>query len=263
MTRHYYYLILLIFCVISCSPEDTTPGINIDISDELQVELWEILDESQRMLELRVTTIETLDCENYSISYNLSQPGISTTVSINNILPPHECIPGTAPASNQINLGHFQDGEYPIQVNLKNNEITNLGRLIVKPRYYQLEMETNHGIFIPWNILKTVPENLVWGYLTIEDANSEDQNVILETFNNRIAPWTEVISLSQGEYGYFKIENGIPSAITDQRETITENLFLLEQTGTQTELKDALNDMRIEFGNQVSVNVFLSDGSSL
>ncbi len=265
MTRHYsYYLYLLFFlCITACQPENTDPDINIDISDELKIELWEVLDQSQRMLELRVTTLETLDCENYSISYTLNQTGNSSTVSINNILPPHECIPGSAPAANQINLGHFQDGEYPIQLNLTNNEITNIGRLTVKPRYYQVEMESNHGIFIPWKTLKTVPENLVWGYLTIDNVDSEEQNVIFEEFNTRIAPWTEVIGLSQGEYGYFKIENGNPSSIKDQQETITQNIFLLEQTGTRMELIEALNTIRSEFGNQVSISAFLSDGSTI
>lgn len=265
MTRHYYYYLylLLFLCITSCQPEDTNPDINIDISDELQIELWEVLDGSERMLELRVTTIETLDCKNYSISYDLNQPGNSTTISINNILPPHECIPGIAPASNQINLGYLEEGEYPIQLNLTNNEITNLGRLIVRPRYYQLVMETEHGIFLPWDVLKTVPENLVWGYLTIDDANTSEQNVIFEAFNNSMAPWTEVIGLSQGEYGYFKIENGNPTTIKDQEETITENIFLFEQTSTRLELKDALENMRSELGNQVSIKAFLSDGSTL
>lgn len=265
MTRHYYYYLylLLLLCITACQPEDTNPDINIDISDELQVELWEVLDESQRMLELRVTTLETLDCENYSISYALTQPGNSTSVSINNILSPHECISGNAPAFDQISLGNFQEGEHPIQINLRNNEITNIGQLIVRPRYYQLEMETHHGIFLPWNILKTVPEDLVWGYLTIDDANTTEQNLIFEEFNIRIAPLTEVIGLSQGEYGYFKIESGNPIAIKDQQETITKNIFLFQQNSTRAELKEALDSMRIEFGNQVSIKTFLSDGSSL
>lgn len=265
MTRYcYYYLFLLLFLGISaCQTADIDPDINIDISDELQVELWEVLDESQRMLELRVTTLETLDCENYSISFALTQSGNSSTVSINNIVPPHECIPGIAPASNQINLGYFQEGEHPIHLNLRNNEITNHGKLIIKPRFYQLEMESDHGIFIPWDILKKVPEDLVWGYLTIEDADAAEQITILEEFHTRIAPWTETIGLSQGAYGYFTIENGIPTVIKDRQDTVTENLFLFEQMGNRVELIEAINNMRNEFGSQVSINAFLSDGSVL
>jgi len=256
-----YFCYLLLLCLSACQPDDTTPDVNIDISDELQIELWEILDTDERILELKVTTIEDLDCENYSISYSLDQTGTSSIVSINNILPPHECISGAAPASNEIKLGHFPEGDYPIQLNLKNNEIINVGRLKVKPRFYELEMESDYGIYLPGKILKTVPEDLFWGYLTIEE--SVDQNSILEAFNDRIAPWTEDIGLSQGEYGYFRIENGTASLIKDQKEIITENIFLFKQTGTRNQVKAALDDFRSEFPSEVSIKVFLSDGSFL
>lgn len=264
MTRHYYYYCCYAFLFLfltACQPDEANPDVNIDISDELQVELWEILDANQRMLEFRVTTLEDLDCENYSISFTLNQTATRSMISINNILPPHECIPGIAPASNQISLGHFPEGDYPIELNLKNNEIINIGRLKVKPRFYELEMESDHGIYLPWKILKTVPNDILWGYLSIEE--STDQNAILEEFNTRIAPWTEDIGLSQGEYGYFKIENGAASSINDQQTTITENIFLFKQTGTRNELKTVLDDLRSEFPNQLSIKVFLSDGSFL
>lgn len=261
MTRQYYFYLLLLLCITACKPEDSTPDVNIDISDELRIELWEVLDASERMLELRVTTLEDLDCENYSISYTLNQPGNSSIISINNILPPHECIPGIAPASNEINLDHIPEGDHYIELNLKNNEITNVGRLKVKPRFYELEMESDYGIHLPWKILKTVPEELIWGYLTIDD--SADQNAIFDEFNSRIAPWTETIGLSQGEYGYFKIESGSAAVVKDQEETITENIFLFKQVGERTELKAILDDMRAEFSNQVSFRIFLSDGSFL
>lgn len=263
MTRPYYYYFLLFFCLTACQPDDTTPDINIDISDELRIELWEILDANQRMLELRVSTLEELDCENYSISFNLNQTASRSAVSINNILPPHECIPGTAPASNQIELGHFLEGDYAIELNLKNNDITNIGRLKIKPRFYELDMESDYGIYLPWKILKTVPEDLVWGYLTIEE--SADENTILDEFNTRITPWTETVGLSSGNYGYFNVENGTANEIKDQdqNETITNNLFLLKEVGVRTELKAALDDLRSEFGNQATIKVFSSDGSFL
>jgi len=260
MTRHCYYVFLLLF-LTACQPENTDPDVNIDISDELQIELWEVLDASQRMLELHVMTLEDLDCENYSISFSMNQLGNSTVISINNILPPHECDPGVAPASNQIEMGYFPEGEYPIQLNLKNNEIINLGQLNVRPRFYELTMESDYGIYLPWDILKTVPDDLIWGSINMEDA--ADENLILEEFDNKLGPWTEDIGLSQGEYGYFKIENGTASSIKDQRETITENIFLLKQTGTQEELKTALDDLRSKFPNQISIKAFLSDGSFL
>lgn len=261
MTCHYYCYLLLFLCLTACQPDNLNPDVNIDISDELQVELWEVLDANQRMLELRVTTLEDLDCENYSISYTLNQTGNGSIISINNIIPPHECMTGLAPASNQINLGHFPEGDHSIQLNLKNNEIINLGQLKVKPRIYELEMESHYGIYFPWRILKTVPEDLLWGYLTIED--SEDQDAILAEFNNRLATETEDIGLSQGEYGYFKIASGNASSIKDQGKTITDNIFLFKQIGTRTELKTILDDMRNEFSGQLTIRVFLSDGSFL
>ncbi len=265
MTRYSFYLLslLLLLGISACQPADIEPDINIDISDELQIELWEVLDQSQRMLELRVTTLETLDCENYSISFALNQTVNNAIVSINNIVPPHECISGSAPASDQINLGHFQDGDHAIQLNLRNNEIVNLGKLIVRSDFYQLEMESNYGISIPWDYFKKVPENLIWGYLTINDTDITEQNLVLEAFNNRMDPWTEVIGLSSGLYGYFTIENEIPIAVKDKKNTITKNLFLFKETGTRVELIEAINDLRNEFGNLASINMFLSDGSVL
>jgi len=261
MTRPYYCYLLLFFFLTACQPDDTTPDVNIDISDELRIELWEVLDASQRMLELRVSTLEELDCENYSISFNLNQTASRSMVSINNILPPHECISGTAPASNQIELGHFPEGDHAIELNLKNNEIINIGRLRIKPRSYELDMESDYGIYLPWKILKTVPEDLLWGYLTIEEA--ADQNTILDEFHARIASWTESVGLSQGNYGYFNIENGTASEIKDQNETITNNIFLLKEMGSRTDLKAALNNLRSELGDQASIRVFSSDGSFL
>jgi len=202
-----------------------------------------------------------LDCENYSISFSLNQVRNSPVISINNILPPHECVVGSAPASNQIEMGYFPEGEYPIQLNLKNSEIINLGQLKVKPRFYELVMESDYAIHLPWTLLKTVPDNIVWGYLTMEET--ADKDAILEEFQNSIAPWTEEIGLSQGQYGYFEIESGTASSIYDQQDTITENIFLLKQTGSQAELKTALDDLRRQFPNQVLIRAFLSDGGFL
>jgi len=168
---------------------------------------------------------------------------------------------GSAPASNQIEMGYFPEGEYPIQLNLKNSEIINLGQLKVKPRFYELVMESDYAIHLPWTLLKTVPDNIVWGYLTMEET--ADKDAILEEFQNSIAPWTEEIGLSQGQYGYFEIESGTASSIYDQQDTITENIFLLKQTGSQAELKTALDDLRRQFPNQVLIRAFLSDGGFL
>ena len=263
MIRHYYYAFFFFLTVFltACQSEDTNPDIIIDISDELQIELWEVLDNSQRMLQVRVSTLEELDCENYSISFSLNQAGNNTVLSIDNILAPDECTPGLAPASNQIEIGHFSEGEYPIQLNLKNNEIVNFGQLIVDPNSYRIAMESDYGIYLPWRLLKTVPDELVWGYLTVDDA--ADETFIVEEFNSRLVPWTEATELTEGEYGYFNIENGTVASINDQQEIITDNIFLLKQTGTQAELQTTLDNLRSEFPGQVSISAFLSDGSSL
>jgi len=188
MTRPYFYFLLFLgLFITSCQPDEVSPEININISDELQIELWEVLDPNQRELELRVSTLELLGCENYSISFSSYQTTNNSIISINNIVSPNECVTGQAPASSQVDLGQFSEGDHSIELNLKDSEITNLGLLKVRQNFYELEMESDHGIFLPWKVLNSVPEDLLWGYLIFEE--NADQVAIIEAFNTRMAPW--------------------------------------------------------------------------
>ena len=202
MTRPYFYYCLFLILALSlttCQPDEVSQEININISDELKVELWEVLSPSQRELELRVSTLEDLDCENYSLSFSFYQSINNSIISINNIVSPPECIPGVAPAFNQVDIGHFLEGDHSIELNLKDSEITNLGLLKVRQNFYELEMESDHGFYLPWKVLNRVPDDLIWGYLTMEET--ADQNAILEEFNTRMAPLVDNTILFDGEYG--------------------------------------------------------------
>jgi len=263
MTRPYFYFSVFLFFslfITACQPDETSPEIRINISDELKVELWEVLSPTQRMLELRVSTLEELDCENYSLSFSLNQTINNSIVSINNIDPPSECIIGQAPASSQIDIGRFQEGDHSIELNLKDSEITNLGLLKVRQNFYELEMESDHGFYLPWKVLNKIPEDLIWGYLTIE--GSADQTAILEEFNTKIAPLVDNIILFDGEYGYFEVEDRRAIAIKDQDNTISQNIFLFKRTGTPNNVKAVLDNLRSDFSDQFTYRVIFSDGSS-
>ena len=261
MIRPYFYVLLFLgLFLTSCQPDEVSPEININISDELQIELWEVLDRNQRMLELRVSTFEQLDCENYSIAFSSYQTINNSVISINNIVAPNQCVTGQAPATNQVDLGQFSEGDHSIELNLKDSEITNLGLLKVRENFYELEMESDHGIFLPWKVLNSVPEDLLWGYLTFEE--NADQEAIIEAFNTRMAPWIDNIILFDGEYGYFNVENRRAIAIKDRQETISENLFVFKQAGPSVEIKAVLDGLRSDFSEQFKVRVLFSDGSS-
>jgi hypothetical protein len=261
MTRPYFYFLLFLgLFITSCQPDEVSPEININISDELQIELWEVLDPNQRELELRVSTLELLGCENYSISFSSYQTTNNSIISINNIVSPNECVTGQAPASSQVDLGQFSEGDHSIELNLKDSEITNLGLLKVRQNFYELEMESDHGIFLPWKVLNSVPEDLLWGYLIFEE--NADQVAIIEAFNTRMAPWIDNIILFNGEYGHFNVENRRVIEIKDRQKTISENLFVFKQTGPSIEIKAVLDDLRSDFSEQFSFRVLFSDGSS-
>ena len=262
MKRFGCLFVVFALFLFSCQKDAGNSTLNINISDEIQLELWEALSVNQRFLHLRLSTIDDLECENYTISYSVNTADQRISVSINDLIAPTVCIPGMAPGTGLISLGAVDPNLYTIEINLKNNQIINKGILNVFSDKIKLDMQTDYGIQFPYTTLLRMPENTIWGYIDFMD-NSADEEAIGQDIYETLGPLTNTLVLPSGEYGHFKIiDQNIESIKIDHADR-NENVFLLEQTATKTEFESALEEIRNRYDSALSVHLFFSDGSSL
>lgn len=255
------FVVMVVF-LTACQKDSDQSVLNINISDEIQMNLWEALSSNQRYFQFRLRTLDDLDCENYIISHELNVHDQRISISLNDLIVPSECVPGAAPGTGLVSMGGMEPGTYNIEINLKNNEIINEGLLIFSDNSIMLDMQTDHGIDFPYTTLLRVPEQTIWGYVEFLDAAADTETIKMEIYE-MLQPLTTTLILPSGEYGHFSVADRRIESVKTGDTDIVEALFLLKQTATTDELRSALSDIRSRYDSSVAIHLYLSDGSTL
>lgn len=223
---------------------------------EVKLHKFENLANDPRLLFFVFETTNNYECLNYPIRYENSTSAGNIDVRLIDIEKTDYCLTAAGPATAEVNLGNYQTGSYPVKITVGNVETS--GELHVTNAQYILHLSNPQKITMASDTLNRVPDSFIWGFAAWNDSTDF---LIVETFvdsleNSGAAP----ISIMQGEYGYFKIdqENEIePLEVSNWSHSIN---FYYKFDESEAVLKDLVYHYYLSYYPKMFAYIRTSDG---
>ena len=210
--------------------------------------------------QFKTSSIEQYDCQNYELDANAYRFNSFIQFTIRDLIQPSECETGMAPAKNTSSIGFLPNGDYNVQISLKNT-ISNQGKLQVTADAFTLKMESLDGIELASTELKRIPAKSIWGYVGYQ--NKDEVGNQPELFIQDLKNSSLTINLPQGEYGYFKIENNGQLILNPPPKFTFFQTFLFKYDKNLQELESLLEAYRMGPANgKMEIKVFTWEGES-
>jgi hypothetical protein len=200
-----YTLLLLAYGLVffeSCSGLNAKEII-VDVDKEFTVQPWERLDESGGGLQLNIATLKNEECGGTGINYDARIISNKVRVTLINLAFPSNC--GTvAPARDTVKMPTLQSNTtYDLEINLK-DVVTNKGKLVVEDGRFTVNMVNENGIVMQSKQVLRVPQNAFWGIVANDNGSDKAATQMIDSLKTIATP----ISMTNGDYGYFSVDNG-------------------------------------------------------
>ena len=186
----------------SCSGLNSKEVI-VDVNKEFTIQPWERLDEFGGGLQLNVATLKNEECGGTSINYGITTTTNKISITLNNLAYPLTC-GTTAPARDTLKMPVLQaNTAYDLNINLK-DVVFNKGKLTMDDAKFTIAMTNEDGIVMQSKQILRVPQNAFWGILANDNGNDKVATQMLDSLKTVATP----ISMTNGDYGYFSVDNG-------------------------------------------------------
>ena len=248
------YLCLLLGA-LSCDKDPVFPAI-VDIPLTFQIEMDELLQAGSRPFLFNLKSVEELDCTNYAIDHVLYQESnlIHLTLKDWDLIEP--CEPGYGIATEVLNLGILQPGEFQIVITLQ-EVVRNEGMLIVSPEHYSIRMETSYGLLFKPNDLFRIPNETIWGGVY---PQSDSLSALADDFLSELDAMVESETFTPGVYGPFEIQADQSIEMDDLPEGGDGHNFVYKYQGSRAELIDLVSNYRTLGGDDLHIYLFDVEG---
>lgn len=240
---------------LSCNKDLDLPVV-VDIPAAFQISMNENLQPGQRPLKVELTSLEVLDCTNYSIDYHLDQGSKKIHLTINDWGLNEPCEPGSGVAKEELNLGFLPDGDYKLLISLK-DVVQNDGVLLVRPEHYSIRMETANGILVDPGTLNRLPENTIWGGVF---PRVDSVQTLGESFLGGLESIVGPETFSPGIYSSFEINADGKVILHGIDEKGAGSTFVFHFTGNRADLVDLVEYYRFHGDGDLMIYVFDEDG---
>jgi len=248
-----FFLSSLLFCSYSCkTDEDNLPAV-VDIPAAFRVQMEEKFQPGDRPLEVALSSVEVLDCTNFTIDYELDQSSLAFLLAIKDFVLSEPCEPGLGVATNRISLGILKPGQYELVISLK-DVIRNTGLLIVHPESYSILLETKDGLIVSPNPLCRVPDKAIWGGVFPKTDSLEQ---LAQDFLSDLRALSQPLSPAPGKYTPFVIEKDLSLTLTQPKAPGDGETFIYRFTGDRNDLADLVENYRTAGGEELVI--ILSD----
>lgn len=192
--------------VSTCKLDNLDDPIIIPVLDEeFTLDLWENLGpDATAGLVVNIESTTEQPCLNTSVSSRYERSGATASLTLYDIVAPEVCDPGIAPALGMESLQDLAAGIYTLKVAIK-DIVTNTGKLVVTPNYYEVQMDQEVGIKWLHEELRRIPATTVWGYLTYTTPAQRDYAAAW--LSSTLSANSQPANLADGYYGYFEVSN--------------------------------------------------------
>lgn len=207
MTMHHRIIFLLIIVsgLTTCKKETLEPTIIVaNIEREFVIGYVEKFSKTGRLLQFEVSTTNNQPCGNYTVKTSWQQSPSLLSLNIDGISKSIDCIGNAAVAKGFSTAQNLYEGSWPIDIKIQ-NIIRNPGKLSISKGSYQLILESTHGISLIQKELKQIPNGSLWGFISYKPEYAATARVFIEDLKKL----TKNNLLSDGEYGYFTVQNEV------------------------------------------------------
>ncbi len=175
----------------------------VDVDKEFTVQPWERLDEFGGGLQFNIATLKNEECGGTGINYDARIVNNKVKVTLLNLTSPSNC-GAIAPARDTVKMPAMSaNTTYDLELNLK-DVVSNTGKLKVEDGKFTVTMTNENGIVMQSKQVLRVPQNAFWGILANDSGNDKIATQMLDSLKTIATP----ISMTNGDYGYFSVDNG-------------------------------------------------------
>ena len=243
--------------IIFTSCEEADQEVINTLGTDVQVEMGEYLEASQRTLMFKFFTTRDFGCINHRIIYATQQTSDKLVIALEKVEEPEACLKAMGPASAFVEVGSLNIGEYDFTLNI-GQAISNTGTLSVTPEAYELSLNDELGMTIETVELKRVPKGAVWGTVQFFTERNDTFAKSFVTQLTRLGATTD--KFNEGNYGFFQVDAS--GKITQPTFTF-ENppfTFLLNYRGDSQELVSLLSEIHRKYGEEIAIRLRTASG---
>ncbi|MBI5915542.1 MAG: hypothetical protein HY842_09210 [Bacteroidetes bacterium] len=201
--RNYWLIIFCLAGVAGCQLSKDDRGTVTQVEPEFNIDLFEELGQAGNF-QIKVQTIENQPCTNNLIDFFSSRAGTRIFLDLNAIEQADDCLVGNQPIDTMASYGFLSNGKYPVEITLKNT-VLNEGTLEVADERYQLSFDNKYGFEIVHEELLRVPARTIWGYVAYSNQGA---SAVADNFLRAIEDGTQALTLPEGYFGHFLIQDG-------------------------------------------------------
>lgn len=123
--------------------------------------------------------------------------------------------------------------------------IANQGDLLIDEETITVNMETTNGFYLPYESMKKVPGNLVWGFVSFSEAS----RLGAQQFVDRLNSLTTAAEIGEGQYGYFSISSDTDLTVMEEQELdIPTQPFLRGfELGNKRQVEALFNEIKEQY----------------
>ena len=211
----------------------------VDVDKEFTLQPWETLDAFGGGLQFNVATLKNEECGGTHIDFGIVPQGNRITLTLKNLKYPITC-GVTAPAKDTVKMPTMSPNTtYDLNINLK-DVVVNKGKLKVEDGKFTIEMTSEDGIILSSKQVLRVPQNAFWGILANDSGNDKVATQMLDSLKTIGTP----ISMVNGDYGYFSVDNGRLSVKSSAIFTKTSQQAVLFRINNKAALPNVIQNFR-------------------
>ena len=211
----------------------------VDVDKEFTIQPWEYLDESGGGLQFNVATLKNEECGGTTINYGIITTTNKVTITLKNLTYPLTC-GAVAPARDTLLMPSLQaNTTHDLYINLK-DVVFNKGTLKADDAKFTIEMANEDGIIVQSKQVLRVPQNAFWGILANDSGNDKVATQMLDSLKTVATP----ISMVNGDYGYFSVDNGVVNVKTAPILTKSNQKAVLFRINNKAALPTVIQNFR-------------------
>ena len=243
----------------ACKKNSDFQGTLIDVPKDFNAKMWQVLTDDGGDFAIVLSTIKTQNCNNTAINAFPNIYGSHVILTIKDLTASSNCLGNGDVARDTIDGSHLTNGIYDFQLNLK-DAVFNKGILTVSDNKFTLAMDTQNGIIVDATDLTRVPNNIIWGLVNYDNGSDAQADQFLSDLKSD----AHNITLDNGEYGHFQINNNIInlSAETQTSRPNTKKFFFKLDNSIKN-LSDLVQKYRKQYGSKMNLVLNTWNGKSL
>ena len=242
-------LLSFLFSFNNCDDAVSDNSTYTSIDSQIIIQLREELSTTKKDLYFDCSTTRIYGCINYGIDYSVFKTANNIRIKFTNIVVSQICLTALGPATNRINLGELNEGNY--NLNLEVNGKTETAQLIVKDDSYKINFLPGFNFKFKSTELNRVPQYLIWGSVGyIYDSLTNVADTFIDSLQILGA---STVNLFPGDYGFFKISPNGNIITPDNHGYPFIKMYMFDYRNNLEEIKGLMKRIQQQYVNEIYI----------